>query len=119
MEAILVFFTTYGWQLAIIALMSVVLLGVLKYCNVFANLKPETRKPIYFAISMGLSIVGTAIYLVVIHQFQIDYFFAITMATYALNQTMYAIYETTHLRELVVKVLDFIKELITKRQTKQ
>ena len=108
MEQIITFTTTYGWQIALIALLGIVLLGVLKYCNVFSKIEKDKRKPIYFAITVGLSFVGTVVYLLIINQFSIEYVITITTAIYGLNQAMYAVYETTKLRDLVAKILDII-----------
>lgn len=116
MEELMIFLATYGWQLALIALLGIVLLGVLKYANVFSKIDKDKRKPIYFAISIGFSLIATAIYLVILKQFEINYFIAVATAIYALNQTFYAIYETTTLRELLSKVFAIISEKIKNRK---
>lgn len=114
MNELLVFLGSYGWQLALIALVGIIILGVLKYANAFKNISKEYRKPIYFAISIGFSIIASVIYLYFMKQLEIEYFITIALAIYALNQTFYAIYETTKLRDLIVGILDFIKALIAK-----
>lgn len=108
MEQMINFYAQYGWQLALIALLGIIILGVLKYANAFTNVDKEKRKPIYFAISLGFSVVASAVYLLTIGQFTIAYMIAVATATYALNQAMYAVYETTKLRDLVVKVLEHL-----------
>lgn len=108
LEQFMIFLNTYGWQLAIIAFVGCVILGVLKYANVFSKIEKNARKPIYFGISMGFSLVTTIIYLAIIGQFDIGYIVAVTSAMYAMNQTMYSFYETTTLRELVNRVLNSI-----------
>ena len=110
------FLQTYGWQLALIALVGIVALGVLKYTNAFSKVEKEKRKPIYFAITIGFSFIATIVYLVIIKQFEFDYLIAITAAIYALNQTMYAIYETTNLRDLFTKLLDFFTKKVTEKK---
>lgn len=112
MEELMIFLSTYGWQLALIALAGVIILGALKYANAFAKIEKDKRKPIYFAISVGFSLIATIIYLLVIKEFTIEYIVTVTTAIYALNQTFYAIYETTTLRDLICKLLDIIKERI-------
>lgn len=119
MEQMILFFQQYGWQLAIIAFVGIVILGVLKYANVFSKIEKEKRKPIYFAISMGFSLIATAIYLLVVKQFEINYFIAIASAVYALNQAMYAVYETTGLRDLLCKVVELIIQKIKKRKDEE
>ena len=116
MEEIMTFLAAYGWQLALIAVIGIVILGALKYANAFSKIKKEHRKPIYFAISVGFSLVATIIYLLVINQFTLEYVITITTAIYALNQTFYAIYETTKLRDLFAKLLDFIKLQLTNKK---
>lgn len=106
------FISTYGWQLALIALAGIVILGILKYANVFSKIEKENRKPIYLAISVGFSLIGSAIYLSVIKKFEIGYFFAIAIAILALNQTMYSIYENTNLRDLLHKIFGAISQKI-------
>lgn len=102
------FVATHGWQLALIAFAGVVLLGVLKYANVFAKIEKAKRKPIYFAISIGFSLIGTIIYLLVIEQFDWSYLISVTTAVYAINQSMYAFYETTSLRDLVTRIIESV-----------
>ena len=108
LEQLVVFYNTYGLQVALIALFGIILLGVLKYTNVFSKIEKSKRKPIYLAISVGFSVAETAVYLLIIKQFDLNYLITVAPAMFALNQTMYAVFETTGLRELVVKVLDFI-----------
>ena len=108
MAEILNFVSYYGWQLGLIAFIGIVILGVLKYANVFGSIEKEKRKPIYFGITVGFSLIATLIYLAIINQFNVDYIVTVTAAIYALNQTMYAVYENTKLRDLVVIVITWI-----------
>lgn len=105
MEQITLFIAHYGWEIALIALVGVVLLGILKYANVFSKVEKEKRKPLYFAVSVGFSVIATVIYLGFKGQFELNYILTISMAIYTLNQAMYAVYETTTLRDLVSKIL--------------
>ena len=112
------FIAVYGWQLALIALAGIIILGVLKYANVFSKIDKENRQPIYLAISVGFSVVASAIYLAVIKQFEITYFCAIAAAILALNQTMYSIYENTKLRDLLHKIFRAIDTKIKAKKNK-
>ena len=112
------FIAVYGWQLALIALAGIIILGVLKYANVFSKIDKENRQPIYLAISVGFSVVASAIYLAVIKQFEITYFCAIAAAILALNQTMYSIYEKTKLRDLLHKIFGAIDTKIKAKKIK-
>lgn len=112
------FIAVYGWQLALIALAGIIILGVLKYANVFSKIDKENRQPIYLAISVGFSVVASAIYLAVIKQFEITYFCAVAAAILALNQTMYSIYENTKLRDLLHKIFGVIDTKIKAKKNK-
>lgn len=117
MEQLEVFILNYGWQLGLIALVGVIILGILKYANAFSKIEKEKRKPIYFAFSIGFSLIATIIYLLYIDQFDISYVITITIAIYGINQTMYALYETTKLKDLVAMILDLIKAKYLKDKT--
>lgn len=119
MEQITVFLSTYGWQLALIALAGVVILGILKYTNAFSKIEKANRKPIYFVISIGFSLIAAVIYLAVLKQLTFGYFTTIAIAIYALNQTFYAIYETTNLKDLLTKLADTIKQKIEEKKNKE
>lgn len=114
MDELLTFLQSYGWQLSLIALAGIVVLGVLKYCNVFNKLDEKIRHILYLVISVGLSVVGSVIYLACIHQLTVDGAFAIAGAILALNQVFYSIYANTPLKELSKKLINWIKSLITR-----
>ena len=113
MEELVVFLQSYGWQLALIALAGIIILGVLKYCNVFSKFDEKIRHVFYLLISVGISIIGSIIYLACVGSLTVEYAFAVAAAILALNQTFYAIYSTTTLKDLVAKLIDWIKGLIT------
>ena len=113
MDELLAFLQNYGWQLALIALAGIIILGVLKYCNVFNKLDEKIRHILYLVISVGLSVVGSIIYLACIHQLTVGGAFAIAGAILALNQAFYSIYANTPLKELGKKLINWIKSLIT------
>ena len=117
-QQFITFIVSYGWQLAFIALAGIIILGVLKYANVFSKIEKENRKPIYLAISVGFSVITSAIYLAVIKKFDITYFCAIAAAIFSLNQTMYSIYENTKLRDLLHKILGVIYVKIKSKKIK-
>ncbi len=112
----LIFFDQFGGVLTAIAIVGVALLGFLKYCNVFKNIAENKRHYLYLAISIGFSIVASAIYLACIGAFNLDYLLAVSAAIYALNQTFYGIFKVTPINRLFVSILDFIKGLFTKKE---
>lgn len=120
MDEFLVFLQTYGLAMGLIALAGVALLGILKYCKVFEKVQNENvRHYLYIIISAGLSVIGTAIYLVATKSFEWAYFFTVAAAIWALNQTFYNIFKTTKLNALATKVLDWVKQNFDKIFKKQ
>lgn len=121
MENLINFFTAYGLAITLIALAGIVILGILKYCNLFKKLEERKRHYIYLTISVGLSLIGTAIYLLVVGQFEFNYFLLIASAIYALNQTFYNIFKITPINTLFRKILDFLfkaaEEKVNKEKT--
>ena len=113
MEELLTFLQTYGWQLALIALAGVIILGILKYCKVFDKFEEKLRHFFYLLVSVGISIVGSIIYLACVHQLDVVLVFTLAGAIFALNQAFYTIYDTTSLRSLLKKIWTWIKSLIT------
>ncbi len=118
MEELIIFYNTYGWQLALIALLGIVILGVLKYTNAFKKIEKPKRKPIYLAITVGFSLIATCVFLAATNQFNVEYLVAVTTAIYGLNQIFYTIYENTKLRDLMVLILEIIKQQIQKKGEK-
>ena len=119
MNELLVFFQNYGLPLTLIAILGVVVLGVLKYCNVFSKLDEKYRHWVYIGISVAISVVGTMIYLAIVKQFEINYILTISAALFALNQAFYSIFKATSLNDLGTKVLDILKQLWNKIKEKK
>lgn len=119
MEEILVFFSTYGWQLALIAIAGIIVLGILKYCNLFKKIEEKYRHYIYIGISVGLSLIATVIYFACVGKLTADnvgLLFGIAGAIYALNQTFYNIFKVTPINKLAVMLLDWIKSLFANKE---
>ena len=116
MEDILVFFQQHGLWLTLIAIAGIILLGVLKYCNVFKKFEEKIRHLLYLVTSVGVSIVGSIIYLACVHQIDIVYIATLTGAIFALNQAFYTLYDTLTLKELFSKFVDWIKGKINKKK---
>lgn len=115
MEELVVFFANYGLWITAIAIVGIAALGVMKYCNMFSKIDEAKRHYIYLLISVGFSVVATAIYLVAIGAFEFNYFFAVAGAMYALNQTFYAIFKVTPINSLMVKLLDWIVAVVKRK----
>lgn len=112
MEELLQFFQQHGLWLTVIALVGVIVLGILKYCNVFKKLDEKVRHVLYLVISVGISLIGSAIYLACVGGFDITYFITLAGAIFALDQTFYAIYANLGIKELLGKVWEYVKLLI-------
>ena len=116
MDELVVFFQQHGLWLTIIAVVGIVLLGVLKYCNVFKKFDEKVRHALYLVISVGISIVGSIIYLTCVRQLDMAYIATLATAIFALNQAFYTIYDTTTLKELFNKLLEWVEDLINKKK---
>ena len=116
MEDILAFFQQHGLWLTLIAIAGIILLGVLKYCNVFKKFEEKIRHLLYLVTSVGVSIIGSIIYLACVHQIDIVYIATLAGAIFALNQAFYTLYDTSTLKELLRKFVDWIKEKINKKK---
>ena len=107
-------FCNYGVAIMCIALAGIVILGILKYCNVFKKLEEKYRHYAYLGISIALSVIGSVIYLACVHQLTFSIVCSLAVLIFGLNQAAYAIYANTPIKELFIKVLDAIKKLIHK-----
>ena len=114
-ELIINFIKTYGLPLGLIALGGVVLLCILKYGNVFRKLAEKWRHFLYLAITIGFSLIASAIYLAASGQFSAEYFFAVGLAIFTLDQAIYAIIKATPAGDLVSGLFDKIKAAIKKK----
>lgn len=112
------FFKQYGWQLTLIALSGIIILGVLKFFNVFKKVPEDKRKYVYAGISSGFSIIAGVVYLAVTHALNWAAFGVAAVAIYTLNQTLYSVYETYGLRTLLQKFGNVFINLVAKKQLK-
>ena len=107
-------FCNYGVAIMCIALAGIVILGILKYCDVFKKLEEKYRHYAYLSISIALSVIGAVIYLACVHQLTFSIVCSLAVLIFGLNQAAYAIYANTPIKELFIKVLDAIKKLVHK-----
>lgn len=106
MEEIILFFEKYGLVAGLIAVAGIFILGVMKYCNLFKKYEEADRHTMYLVISVGISALGSAIYLAAIGQFEVRYMTALLVAIYGLNQTFYSIFANLSLNDLLARLLD-------------
>ena len=118
-QMILQFITTYGWKLALIACSGIFVLGVLKFFNIFNKIEKSKRKYLYAGISASISIIASAIYLVIVGLFNWAGFGVIAGAIYGINQTIYALYENTGFRSALRKLGTVFITFVAKKQLDQ
>ena len=115
-EMIINFISTYGWQLALIACSGIFVLGILKFFNVFEKIEKSKRKYVYTVISAGISIIASAIYLVVIGGFNWAGFGVIAGSIYTINQAIYALYENLGFRSALRSLGNLFINFVAKKQ---
>ena len=103
-EMILEFIGKYGWQLALIACSGIFVVGILKFFKAFDKIAKNNRKYVFAGLSAGISIIASAIYLVITNAFNWTGFGIIAVSIYLLNQSIYTVYENTGARALLKKL---------------
>lgn len=111
-DVIINFFTTYGWQLGLLALSGIVVLGFLKKVGVFKKLKDDYKKYVYFGLSCLFSIVACTIYLLINGAFAWGSYAVLCLMVMVVTIVSYHIYEHIGLRWVWNKCLDLIGKLI-------
>ena len=89
------FFKNYGWQLTLLALSGIVVLGFLKWVGVFNKLKDTSKKYVYYALSCVLSIIACTIYILATKSFAWASYGILCGAVVGLTGAVYTIYENT------------------------
>ena len=107
-NVIIDFFKTFGWQLFLLALSGIVILGALKWFGCFKKIKKDYKKYVYFGLSCAFSLIACTIYLVATHNFNWASYLALCVAVIGLTIVVYALYEHIGLRALWKKVLNLI-----------
>ena len=116
MEELLSFLEQYGIWPSIIALVGIFILGLLKYNNVFIKYNEKTRHVLYLLITVGISTIGSIIYLAVVDQLTVAHIAAIASAIFALNQTFYSIYSNLDLKNIFMDIKNFFMALLKKNK---
>ena len=108
------FFKNYGWQLGLLSLSGIVILGILKKIGVFNKLNDKHKKYVYSGISALLSIIACTIYILITSKFEIISYLTMCGLVIILTITTYHIYEHTGARWLWNKLFDLICDAIKK-----
>jgi hypothetical protein len=126
---IIKFFSAYGWQMTVLAVSGIFLLGVLKSVKAFDWIKIYTtidgektinetktkqlKKIVYTVISAGLSIAACCVYLWIIDtQITIKLVFALGGTIWSMNTITYMLYENLGARAVWKAFLNWAKGLI-------
>ena len=94
------FFKNYGWQLTLLALSGIIVLGFLKWVGVFNKVKADVKKYVYYGLSCILSIVACTIYILATHTFAWASYGILCCVVIGVTGAVYIIYENTGLRKL-------------------
>ena len=112
---IIKFFTDYGWQMGVCVIGGIFVLGLFKAIGIFDGIKnAQIKKALYISLSVILSAGACALYLYITHSFDWVAFGTITVPVFALNQTVYQLYEDLGIRAVWKKLLNWISGSIGK-----
>lgn len=107
--------TKYGISALIIACITIFLIGILKYFNVFGKVPKDNRKPIYYVLNYVFVFAITAAYYGIFKLNFNDYVAYAFVVASAVN-LLYPIYENLKLRDLFQIIGNFIVKVVAKNQ---
>ncbi len=127
--AIIKFFSAYGWQMTVLAVSGIFLLGVLKSFKAFDWIKiysivdgektinetktKQLKKVVYTVISAGLSVAACCVYLAIINtELTATLVLTISGTVWSLNTFAYMLYENLGVRAVWKAFLNWAKGLI-------
>lgn len=113
------FFTDYGLVLGVLAVASILVLGILKFFKVFDKIPDDYRKYVYMGVATVLCAVSSLIYLTATDSFNWTVFGTLTGAVWGANQLMYSAYESYGVRALVKKIGTYIVTLVANDKIKE
>jgi len=127
--AMIKFFSAYGWQMTVLALSGIFLLGVLKSVKAFDWIRiyavegeektlqvdktKQVKKIVYTFISAGLSVAACCIYLTIINtELTATLILTISGTIWSMNTITYMLYENLGVRTVWKAFLNWAKGLI-------
>jgi hypothetical protein len=125
--AIIKFFSAYGWQMTVLAVSGIFLLGVLKSVKAFDWIRiyageektlqvdktKQVKKIVYTFISAGLSVSACCVYLTIINtELTATLILTISGTVWSLNTIAYMLYENLGVRAVWKSFLNWAKNLI-------
>lgn len=117
MEAFVSFYSIHGIWLTAIAILGVVLLGILKYANVFSKLEETARHYVYIIVSVGFSIIGAVAYMLIADCYDTEALSLFIINVYSLNQMFYTTFKATKINDLATSILDGIGDFINRHSS--
>lgn len=127
--AIINFFSAYGWQMTVLAVSGIFLLGVLKSFKAFDWIRiyavdgeekilqvdktKQVKKIVYTFISAGLSVAACCVYLAIINtELTATLILTVSGTVWSLNTIAYMLYENLGVRAVWKAFLNWAKNLI-------
>lgn len=108
MDHLVEYVKSYGLAILIIALSTIVFIGILKLCGVFKRLNNVVvKKVVYYSLDVAISFGIGALYFKCFSK-NFDQYLTYSLAQTATTTTLYAIYENFGLRALVQKLVSLI-----------
>ena len=107
--------TKYGVSALVIACITIFLIGILKYFDVFRKVPKDNRKPIYYVLNYVFVFAITAAYYGIFKLSFNDYVAYALVVASAVN-LLYPIYENLKLRDLFKIIGNFIVRVVAKNQ---
>lgn len=112
------FFKTYGLELSLIAVLSVIVLGLMKSFNLFERIEEGKRHALYIVISVGLSFVASVIYLIVKGSCTVETLCGLAISLFAMNQAVYATGKALGINDFLAGAIKF-KKLLKENKEEQ
>lgn len=106
-----------GLPALILGILTIFLIGVLKYFHVFDKVSKENRKPIYLALTYVFTFGLTAIYYAIFKLSFADYV-AYSFVVGSVVNLLYPLYENAKIRDFFALIGSFIVKIVAKKQVK-
>lgn len=110
--------TKYGISVLVIACLTILFIGILKYFNVFNKIEKDNRKPIYFVLNYAFVFAVSAIYYAIFKLSFVDYVAYAFVVGSAVN-LLYPLYENLKIRDLFTIIGNFIVKTVAKKQVEK
>lgn len=105
----------YGLPVLAIACITILLIGILKYFDVFKKVPKDNRKPIYYVLTYIFVFALVAAYYLMTKQSFADYI-AYSIGAGTVVNLLYPLYENLKIRELFAVIGNFIVKKVAKKQ---